>query len=67
MRIGPEPTTDGFIAIMQGDVEATGKRRRGVIPGNALVVDRSKPFRGLTNSTKKMLTQNALKIILDRF
>uniref|UniRef100_A0A8C6WSB8 EH domain containing 4 n=2 Tax=Neogobius melanostomus TaxID=47308 RepID=A0A8C6WSB8_9GOBI len=40
MRIGPEPTTDGFIAVMYGDNE-------GVIPGNALVVDPKKPFRKL--------------------
>merc|ERR1719471_1264271 len=39
MRIGPEPTTDGFIAIMQGDIE-NGKRQTGVVPGNALVVDK---------------------------
>lgn len=40
MRIGPEPTTDSFIAVMQGDVE-------GIVPGNALVVDPKKPFRKL--------------------
>uniref|UniRef100_A0A4W3HF17 EH-domain containing 3 n=2 Tax=Callorhinchus milii TaxID=7868 RepID=A0A4W3HF17_CALMI len=40
MRIGPEPTTDCFIAVMHGDTE-------GVIPGNALVVDPKKPFRKL--------------------
>ncbi|XP_062379281.1 EH domain-containing protein 4 [Sardina pilchardus] len=40
MRIGPEPTTDGFIAVMYGENE-------GVIPGNALVVDPKKPFRKL--------------------
>lgn len=40
MRIGPEPTTDGFIAVMYGDSE-------GVVPGNALVVDPNKPFRKL--------------------
>ncbi|XP_017558800.1 EH domain-containing protein 4 [Pygocentrus nattereri] len=40
MRIGPEPTTDGFIAVMYGDNE-------GVVPGNALVVDPKKPFRKL--------------------
>ncbi|KAF3849724.1 hypothetical protein F7725_019443 [Dissostichus mawsoni] len=40
MRIGPEPTTDSFIAVMHGDNE-------GVIPGNALVVDPKKPFRKL--------------------
>lgn len=39
-RIGPEPTTDCFTAIMHGDVP-------GVIPGNALVVDPNKPFRKL--------------------
>lgn len=40
MRIGPEPTTDSFIAVMHGDTE-------GVVPGNALVVDPKKPFRKL--------------------
>ncbi|XP_028295627.1 EH domain-containing protein 3 [Gouania willdenowi] len=40
MRIGPEPTTDCFIAVMHDDTE-------GVIPGNALVVDPKKPFRKL--------------------
>ncbi|KAH7710200.1 EH-domain containing 1 [Aphelenchoides avenae] len=41
IRIGPEPTTDRFIAVMHGDEE-------GSIPGNALVVDSSKQFRALT-------------------
>ncbi|CAI5797959.1 domain-containing 1 [Podarcis lilfordi] len=40
MRIGPEPTTDSFIAVMGGESE-------GVIPGNALVVDPRRPFRKL--------------------
>ncbi|KAK6466429.1 EH domain-containing protein 1 [Huso huso] len=40
MRIGPEPTTDSFIAVMHGEQE-------GVVPGNALVVDPKKPFRKL--------------------
>ncbi|XP_069036712.1 EH domain-containing protein 1a isoform X2 [Lepisosteus oculatus] len=40
MRIGPEPTTDSFIAVMYGEQE-------GVVPGNALVVDPKKPFRKL--------------------
>ncbi|XP_066517290.1 EH domain-containing protein 2 [Hoplias malabaricus] len=39
-RIGPEPTTDCFTAIMYEDTQ-------GVIPGNALVVDPNKPFRKL--------------------
>ncbi|XP_021927008.1 EH domain-containing protein 1-like isoform X2 [Zootermopsis nevadensis] len=41
MRIGPEPTTDRFIAIMHDEKE-------GVIPGNALVVDPKKQFRPLS-------------------
>ncbi|KAH8859859.1 EH domain-containing protein isoform 1 [Schistosoma japonicum] len=41
IRIGPEPTTDSFIAVMN-DV------RRGIIPGNALVMDHSKQFRPLS-------------------
>ncbi|KPP78430.1 hypothetical protein Z043_102070, partial [Scleropages formosus] len=40
MRIGPEPTTDSFIAVMHGEQE-------GIVPGNALVVDPKKPFRKL--------------------
>ncbi|XP_065163622.1 EH domain-containing protein 3-like [Atheta coriaria] len=40
MRIGPEPTTDRFIAVMYNNKE-------GVIPGNALVVDPKKQFRPL--------------------
>ncbi|XP_071772478.1 EH domain-containing protein 2-like [Centroberyx gerrardi] len=39
-RVGPEPTTDCFTAIMCGEVE-------GIIPGNALTVDPKKPFRNL--------------------
>ncbi|KAK3093088.1 hypothetical protein FSP39_010931 [Pinctada imbricata] len=41
IRIGPEPTTDRFIAVMGGEQE-------GVVPGNALVVDTKKQFRPLT-------------------
>ncbi|PSN35086.1 EH domain-containing protein 1 [Blattella germanica] len=41
MRIGPEPTTDRFIAVMHDENE-------GVIPGNALVVDPKKQFRPLS-------------------
>lgn len=40
IRIGPEPTTDRFIAVMNDEKE-------GVIPGVALVVDQQKPFRQL--------------------
>jgi len=41
IRIGPEPTTDRFIAVMHDDAE-------GVVPGNALVVDPKKQFRPLS-------------------
>lgn len=39
-RVGPEPTTDCFVAVMHGETE-------GIVPGNALVVDPDKPFRKL--------------------
>lgn len=41
IRIGPEPTTDRFIAVMYDDKD-------GQIPGNALVVDPKKQFRPLS-------------------
>ncbi|MFH4975929.1 hypothetical protein AB6A40_002638 [Gnathostoma spinigerum] len=41
IRIGPEPTTDRFIAVMYGE-------ESGSIPGNALVVDAKKQFRALS-------------------
>lgn len=40
IRIGPEPTTDKFVAVMYGQENA-------IIPGNALVFDQSKQFRPL--------------------
>ncbi|KAF2880867.1 hypothetical protein ILUMI_25306 [Ignelater luminosus] len=40
MRIGPEPTTDKFSAVMYSEKE-------GIIPGNALVVDPKRQFRPL--------------------
>ena len=40
-RIGPEPTTDKFHAIMYGPQDR-------IIPGNALAADSSKPFTALT-------------------
>lgn len=39
-HIGPEPTTDRFVAVMHGQQE----RRT---PGNAVAVSADKPFRGL--------------------
>lgn len=41
IRIGPEPTTDRFIAVMYAEQD-------GVVPGNALVVDPKKQFRPLS-------------------
>jgi EH domain-containing protein 1 len=41
IRIGPEPTTDSFIAVMYNEVE-------NVIPGNALVVDPKRNFKPLS-------------------
>ena len=41
IRIGPEPTTDSFIAVMHSEKD-------GIIPGNALVVDPKKQFRPLS-------------------
>jgi hypothetical protein len=40
-HIGPEPTTDRFMAVMHGKDERT-------IPGNALAADASRPFTALT-------------------
>lgn len=40
IRIGPEPTTDRFVAVMHSD-------RDQVIPGNAAVVDPDRQFRSL--------------------
>jgi hypothetical protein len=39
-RIGPEPTTDRFVAVMHGAEER-------IIPGNALAVQADMPFRAL--------------------
>ncbi|KAM9801186.1 EH domain-containing protein 2-like [Neosynchiropus ocellatus] len=39
-RVGPEPTTDCFTALMHGEAE-------GIVPGNALTMDPKKPFRNL--------------------
>ena len=39
-RIGPEPTTDRFVAVMHGPEER-------IIPGNALAVQADMPFRAL--------------------
>lgn len=56
-RIGPEPTTDRFIAVMYDEKE-------GVIPGNALVVDPKKQFRPLSKIVKSILKINYSKFNL---
>lgn len=50
MRIGPEPTTDKFIAIMHGESST-------IIPGNALAVDPSKQFRPLSSFGNNFLNR----------
>ncbi|GMT11779.1 hypothetical protein PFISCL1PPCAC_3076, partial [Pristionchus fissidentatus] len=50
MRIGPEPTTDRFITIMNAPEE-------GVIPGNALVMDNKKQFRALSGIGNSFLNR----------
>lgn len=49
-RIGPEPTTDQFVAVMHGENEQ-------VIPGNAAVVDKSKPWGQLAEFGNAFLTR----------
>ena len=41
IRIGPEPTTDRFLAVMRADDQDR------VVPGNALAMRHDKPFAGL--------------------
>uniref|UniRef100_A0A6B2L2R4 EH domain-containing protein n=1 Tax=Arcella intermedia TaxID=1963864 RepID=A0A6B2L2R4_9EUKA len=50
IRIGPEPTTDKFIAIMYGEDER-------IIPGNALSLDLDKPFTFASNLGNGFLTK----------
>ncbi|XP_070712322.1 EH domain-containing protein 1-like [Pempheris klunzingeri] len=50
MRIGPEPTTDGFQVIMYGESER-------IIPGNALVSDKSKQFCSLDSFGNNFLNR----------
>jgi GTP-binding protein EngB required for normal cell division len=50
LRIGPEPTTDKFVAVVHGDQDQ-------VIPGNALVVDKSMPFTQLSHFGNSFLSR----------
>ena len=47
MRIGPEPTTDRFVCIMDGSNNGAGGGDR-IIPGAALCSQSDRPFRGLS-------------------
>eukprot|EP01041_Mallomonas_annulata_P007422 gene7422-15164_t len=51
-RIGPEPTTDRFTAIMYN---SEGSDRQ--VPGHALVMQSEKPFRGLSAFGNNFLTK----------
>jgi EH domain-containing protein 3/EH domain-containing protein 1 len=49
IHIGPEPTTDRFVAVMHGDER--------VIPGNAAVVQADKPFKNLNKYGNAFLSK----------
>ena len=49
-RVGPEPTTDTFSAIMYGEDER-------LVPGNALTIAPGSPFGGLTHFGNGFLTR----------
>jgi GTPase SAR1 family protein len=49
-RVGPEPTTDRFMAVMYDKEDK-------IIPGNALSVDVEKPFHGLNSFGNGFLTK----------
>mmetsp|Transcript_28734 Transcript_28734/g.88833 ORF Transcript_28734/g.88833 Transcript_28734/m.88833 type:complete len:438 (+) Transcript_28734:213-1526(+) len=49
-RVGPEPTTDRFVAVMYGEDERT-------IPGNALTVAPNSPFRALQREGNAFLSR----------
>jgi GTPase SAR1 family protein len=50
LRIGPEPTTDKFVAVVGADQDQ-------VIPGNALVVDKTLPFTQLSHFGNSFLSR----------
>ena len=49
-RIGPEPTTDRFLAVMHGDEDR-------VIPGAAASIRKDKPFQGLDTFGVSLLSK----------
>lgn len=54
-RIGPEPTTDRFTAIMHS--ESGPQQSNRLLPGHALVMQASKPFRGLATFGNNFLSK----------
>ena len=50
LRVGPEPTTDRFVAVIYGEEDR-------VIPGNALVVSPEVPYRGLDKFGTRFLNK----------
>ena len=54
-RIGPEPTTDRFTAIMH--TENGPQQSNRLLPGHALVMQASKPFRGLASYGNNFLSK----------
>lgn len=55
LRIGPEPTTDRFSAIIQSPETIKGSGRQ--IPGHALVMQTDKPFTGLASFGNNFLSK----------
>ena len=47
-RIGPEPTTDRFVAIIKGDSPSGSGGGDKIVPGAALCSQADRPFRGLS-------------------
>ena len=52
-RIGPEPTTDRFMALMR----PTAQGQERLVPGHALVMQPEKPFRGLASFGNNFLSK----------
>jgi GTPase SAR1 family protein len=57
-RIGPEPTTDRFTAIMHTEAGLPQQQQGSrLLPGHALVMQSSKPFRGLASFGNNFLSK----------
>lgn len=57
-RIGPEPTTDRFTAIMHAERDGAHDEGLGrLVPGHALVMQNDKPFQGLSTFGNNFLSK----------